>query len=42
MRVKVVRKEDDLYYNTVFWIIGPTMRDIWGNKETRKVKGSGA
>ena len=26
------QKKDMQHYNLVFWIIGPTMRDIWGNK----------
>lgn len=32
-RVSAVRKEDDIYYNTVFWIVAPTIRDILANKK---------
>ena len=37
-RVNAVRKEDDIYYNTVFWIVAPTIRDILANKKDENGK----
>lgn len=37
-RVNAVRKEDDIYYNTVFWIVAPTIRDILANKRDENGK----
>lgn len=36
-KVSAVRKEDEIYYNALYWIIAPTEKDILENKEWKLV-----